>query len=171
MSEFGESPPPLRKDGLQLDESPEFQERFWAVERVAWAGYALVVALALAGLTGAGGPLAKGEATSGEVAVDYPRVTRVSLAETLTVRFPAEGPTRRLTLAEPFPERFDIETIRPEPERSYVGAEGLTYEFAVEGAAAAPVRLTVRAQTAGRARYRILLNDADPLELTTFVLP
>lgn len=139
---------------------------------MAWAGYGLIVALALTGLTRAGGPLAKGEATSGDVAVEYLRVTRVSLTETLTVRFLTESSTRRLTLAEPFAERFDIETIRPEPERSYLGPDGLTYEFAAEGAAAAAaVRLTVRAEIAGRARYRIILNDAKPLELTTLVLP
>lgn len=140
-------------------------------ERVAWAGCGLIIALALAGLTGAGGPLAKDAATSGDAAVEYPRATRISLAETLTERFPAESPSRTLTLAEPFPERFDIETIRPEPERSYLGPDGLTYEFAVEGAAAAPARLTVQAETAGRARYRIILNDAEPLGLTTLVLP
>ena len=170
MSDFGDKAPPLRDDGLQLDEDHAFQKRFWSAERAAWAVYALIVLLALAGLTGAGGPLARGTAVSPAGDVEYPRVTRSSRAETLTVRFPAASEGRRLTLGEPFPERFDVETIRPEPERSYLGPGGLTYEFAAEGETAAPVRLTVRAERFGVARFRIVLNDA-ALDLTTTILP
>lgn len=49
--------PPIRPDGLQLDEHRQFQERFWTIERAAWIVFGMIVIAALAGAFGAGGRL------------------------------------------------------------------------------------------------------------------
>ncbi len=46
-----------REEQLELDEDRNFQERWWTAERIAWIGFALVIVVALAGLTGLGGPV------------------------------------------------------------------------------------------------------------------
>lgn len=171
MTNHGGEPPPLRDDGLQLNDDRRFQERFWSFERGAWAAYALLVLLALSGLTGAGGPLAQATTASAAGEVEHPRVTRAGRADHLTVRFSGAGSVRRLALSEPFSELFDVETIRPEPARSRMGAEGLVYEFDADDDPVAPVRLTLRAEGPGVARFRIVVDDAEPLDVTTLILP
>jgi hypothetical protein len=161
----------VREDGLQIEADSAFQERVWKAERVGWFMFALIVLMALAGMTGGGGPLAARIATTPAGQIEYPRVTRWLRPETMTVRFSGESERHRLILAEAFGERFEIERIRPVPERSFAGPDALVYEFAASGGPLAPVRLTVQANSPGWVRYAVGLDDAAPIPLTTAILP
>src|SRR5690606_25597894 len=68
--------PPIRKDGLQIDERRHFQEIFWTVERFAWIIFALILLLALLGLTGSGGYFAKTTQTLDAGTAEYARFSR-----------------------------------------------------------------------------------------------
>lgn len=51
--------PPVRDDGLQLEEHRKFQESFWRVERIAWIGFGCILLLAILGMTGSSGYFAR----------------------------------------------------------------------------------------------------------------
>ncbi|MBL0968407.1 MAG: hypothetical protein IBJ02_04785 [Brevundimonas sp.] len=74
---------------LELGEDTGFQRRFWRIQRIAWAGFALVIVAALLGLTGAGGPLSRSVVRTPDGLIDSPRISRWSAAEEL--RFELSG--------------------------------------------------------------------------------
>lgn len=161
----------LRADGLQLEEHRRFQERFWKAERWAWLGYGLIVLAALAGLTGAGGPLAHGHAGLGDGGIDYPRIARWEGTDALSVTFAPGGAERSLTLSAGFAEGFQVQDIQPVPEHSKARPEGQRLRFTLPAGAPATVMLHVRPTTPGLARFRATLDGGPAATLTTLVLP
>lgn len=162
---------PLRDDGLQLEEPRRFQERYWTAERWAWAGFALLVLSALAGLTGGGGPLSRGEAELGAGSLDYPRIARWQAVDELTVRFAAGGAERSLTLSPRFAESFALESALPEPLRVEAGPDGKRLVFRlVEGAPGQAV-LQVRPSSPGIVGFAAAIDGQRPVPLSTVVLP
>lgn len=51
--------PPVREDGLQLQEERRIQRVFWTVQRVSWFLFGVVCLVALLGFTGSGGVFQK----------------------------------------------------------------------------------------------------------------
>jgi hypothetical protein len=163
--------PPIRKDGLQLEEQRGFQERFWTAERWAWIGFGLVLLVALAGLTGGGGPLAHATTTvspAGEY--EYPRVTRWEGSDDITVTFAAGGDEHRLSLSHAFSEHFQIEDVQPDPESMIASGDAEIMVFKAEEQSPAKVTIHIRALKPGLASYRVGL-DAASTAVTTVVLP
>lgn len=121
------------RDLDEFDEDLVFQRRFWKLERIAWMGYALVLAVALAGLTGAGGPLSHATVQTPDASVEYPRVARWQTTDTMIVRFtPASGDTGELMVAQRFLDTFEIKSIQPEPASVRATADGVRYVFDIE---------------------------------------
>ncbi|WP_173933551.1 hypothetical protein [Chelativorans sp. Marseille-P2723] len=162
--------PPLRKDGLQLQEHRSFQNVFWTVERIAWITFALMLVLAILGLTGSGGYFAKANATLPAGSAEYPRVSRWETSDEFRVMFEAGGETRRLTIGNPFFKYFQIEGVQPQPERSRSVQHGVMMEFAADEGAPVDVTFYVRSLRPGIANYRVGLDGADTL-LRTVILP
>lgn len=162
----------LRDDGLQLDEPRRFQERYWTAERWAWAGFALLVAAALAGLTGGGGPLSRAEARLAAGTLDYPQIARWQGADDVTVRFaPAPAGERSLTLSAAFGESLALESVHPEPARVEAGPEGHRLVFRVVAGAPARAVLRVRPSEPGLVRFRAALDGAPGVAVSMLVLP
>jgi len=162
--------PPIRKDGLQLDEKRKFHRAFWVVERIAWVAFALVLVLALTGLTGSGGPLSKVTVSFPAGEADHPRVARWEASDELLVRFNGGAETRRLALDHSFFEYFEVEGVQPEPERTLTGPDGVVMEFSAEQSAPIRVIIYLRALHAGLVNYRIGLDDSTA-EASTIILP
>jgi hypothetical protein len=162
--------PPTREDGLQVEEDRPFQRAFWVVERCAWALFSLLLLLAMAGLTGAGGYLSRGSYSMPVGDVDYPRVSRWGASDTLRVRFDDGGPTHRLTLGSQFFRYFELATIQPQPERAFAEGSGATFEFTAAPPGRAEVTLYVRAFEPGFPSYRLGLDGTDT-QLSTVILP
>jgi hypothetical protein len=161
---------PLRPDGLQLDEDRRFQERFWTVERFAWGGFGIVIAAALAGLTGGGGPLANASRALGDATIEYPVITRWTTADKLTVHLPpAEVPT--ILLGPRLLDVFEIESIQPHPSASITTPEGLKLEFRADGAGTAPVTIVLQSDAVGRVSFDVSVAEAGTARLTTLVMP
>lgn len=160
---------PLRLDGLQLAEDRRFQERFWTAERVAWGVFSLVLAAALAGLTGAGGVLSNATRQVGDARIAYPAISRWTASDTLSIE-PGAAETLAVRLGPDFLDGFEIETVWPEPASSVSTPEGLRLQFRVEGEAAAPITLGLQARKAGRVRYEVAVNGTTA-SLSTLILP
>jgi hypothetical protein len=162
--------PPIRDDGLQLEEQRAFQKIFWITERCAWALFSLLLLLVLAGFTGAGGYLATARITTGTIEVEYPRISRWESSEELTVKFPAGSASHRLSLGPAFFEYFEIESAQPQPERTLATRDGTTLIFSAEEAAPTEVILYLRALHPGFPRYSVAA-DGVVSDLSTTILP
>lgn len=116
--------------GLEIDADRAFQEKQWLWERVGWLLMALLVIAALAGLTGANGPAASGQANAAGATIDYPRIARWQASDTMSIEFApdAQGRVEVLLPAE-FSEIFAIESVTPQPSRAVTTPRGQLYEF------------------------------------------
>ena len=159
------------EQGLEeLHQDIAFQRRFWRVERVAWAGFALVLALALAGLTGGGGPLAHATAKTAYGSIAYPRVARWLTDDVIVVRLDA-APRERVTveLDRRFAEAFEIVSMQPEPATSAATPHGMRYAFAVDGAG--EVVLHVRPLRPAAMPDGLIRVDGEATPVRPLVLP
>ena len=170
MKDTAVSPPPVRPDGLQVEEDKRFQRRFWRLQRLGWILFALIVGVALLGLTGASGLWATRLAISPEGELDYPRVARWDSTSQLAATFTEERPRQRLLLTGELFDYFAIQSVQPTPARSHLTKDGHLLEFAAVGPPPYPVFLTLRPLRPGVARTRAELNGA-PIEFKTWILP
>ncbi len=135
--------PPIRKDGLQLDERRDFQRKFWTLERMAWLVFAVLVASALAGLCGGSGYFSRQSLAAGGALVDLPRISRWQGNEYIALQLPGgEGP-HTIVLGGEFGEYFLIERTQPAPARSRATSSGLEMEFAGSGEGPSRVMIEV----------------------------
>jgi hypothetical protein len=171
LNEIEIAQPPIRDDGLQIEEDRKFQERFWTIERWSWLGFGLILLLALTGLMGGGGLLSHSTVDLAAGQVDYPRVARWESADEITVAFASSSPEHRLTISPQFSKYFQIEDIQPLPDRSLTSSAGETMVFKSEEGPPSQVVLHLRAQRPGLARYDVSLDGGSPVSATTVVLP
>lgn len=163
--------PPVRPDGLQIEEHRTFQEFFWKVERAAWIAFGLMLLAAVLGVTGSRGWLQRQTVTFAGGAVDVPRFSRWEASETLNASFAGGENERRLTLSPEFFKSFQVEDMDPPPVSAEAGDEGLVYRF--RSASRQPLVLTLhlRAQTPGVVSYRASIDDEPVKEVRTIVWP
>ncbi len=148
---------PIREDGLQIQQAPGFQRRFWRAERIAWAGFAAVIGVALLGLSGDGGLFHLRQLQAGGAEIQAPRVLRVDGPAEATVAFAGPGPHRLELPCGP------VEGVEAVPVR--LDRTGCAVILAGD-------RLTLRltAREAGLARLPVQANG-QPVVLTFLVLP
>lgn len=161
--------PPVRPDGLQVEDHRRYQERLWTAERWAWGFFVLFTLAALLGATGSGGMLSRHQAVTAAGEIDLPRVTRWQSSDHMMVRF-ADGGEHTLLLSPQFSQAFQVEAIRPEPVRVVSGPDGHTIHLA-GGDGPAEAFLYLRPQGPGRTQYSIALDGATPVPLSTLTLP
>lgn len=155
----------------EIAEDRSFQERFWVAERVAWIGFVLLIAAAVSGLLGSGGPFSRGEAVSGESQIDYPAQARWEAGEELNIRLGGAPGERILALSQTFADAFEIEDIQPPPTRVESGADGQSLVFLATDPEPIEVRVAMTPRNPGPARYTITPAGQAPLAITTFVWP
>lgn len=161
---------PIRDDGLQLEEHRVFQDGFWVAERVGWGCFALVILLALAGLTGRGGYFADFETRAGVALVEMPRVARRGETAVLHVAFGRNGGRHLLALDGAFLSLFEVEGVSPHPLRSVAAGEGVALQFEAVGPAPHHARLHIRALRAGWAEVRVVA-DGSAVPARLLILP
>lgn len=161
----------LRSDGLQVDEDPVLQDRIWTAQRIAWGGMVLIVLVALAGLTGQGGPLTRRVVETAGVQMSFPRIARSGgRVEEITFRLSQPRGDVVLSLDAGLLDAFQVQAVEPAPRRVRAAGGGLSYLLAGDEARSFVLRLHLRARGAGRAAGVVGLNGAEhPLEI--FVLP
>jgi len=161
-------------EGLDLNDDKPFQERFWTFQRFAWLAFALCVILALAGLTGGGGPLSRATASGDAGTVDYPRVARWEASDALRIILPESANRQvRIDIGSAFSEVFELEDIQPQPSASEATAEGLRFVFDLSdppGERRIVMHVRAMRPSLGRAMH-IRINGGPALAFAPVVLP
>lgn len=150
--------PAIRDDGLQLEENRSFQERYWLLQRFAWAGFAVVMVLALLGLTGSGGYFQKQTIRFDDAVVQLPLVSRWEAADEMRITFEAPADIHTVTVAAGFFDRFDLERIEPEPAASHLHDGGQVMTFHAEGDGPHVVRFSLRAMHFGWTNFDLTIG-------------
>lgn len=158
------------REGLELEQDVEFQEREWRLQRVAWVAMALVVLAALAGLIGPG-PLSATRTEAGGVGARYDRFMRYGVDTELEISVrdvPADSVVVRFARA--YLEKFDVIQIHPEPAAHFAAAGTLAHVFRFSGA---PARVLYRLEpkSPGRARGAVSVDGAGAVTVDAFVYP
>jgi hypothetical protein len=165
---------PAKKHGLDINEDRAFQEKFWTFERWAWIAMALVVLLALAGLTGQGGPLSTATVSGAQGSVTYPSVARWQADSDLTVTLPpATRPEASVELGRSFADLFEITDIQPTPSESEATAAGQRLLFKLgEPHGERQITLRVRGHKPAVGQpIEVRIDGGDVLTFTPTVLP
>jgi len=152
-------------DGLGMADNLRFHHRNWIFERVGWVVLGSIALAALFGLFGPGvlGPTLAVTPT-GSLSVEYPHFARMQSPLSLRIRFASAPGQRhaRLRVDHRYIEGISVEHVTPEPDSVQLDAGGLTYRFALGGAAGENlITFRIEADRPGRVRGRIGLIDAD----------
>jgi hypothetical protein len=161
--------------GLHVSENIRLQRRFWVAERIGWGVLTLIVLAALLGLFGTG-PLdrATAVAATGALRADYPRFARIQSPLSVTLRFePPAGQARaQIWLEQSYLDAIDLKRITPEPESAVLGADRLTYVFALgEEAGQRTVKIQFEARGPGYLEGRMGVVDAGEVNIGHFFYP
>lgn len=149
---------------VEIAERPKFQNWFWGVQRLGWGGLGIAIALALAGLAGAGGPWSQRVSQSGATFISYPAILRVQRSETIKIR----SDQHEMILPRTFLEVFDITSISPEPTGQKSIDRSLSLTFDGTGELMIVISVTPKKTSAKRHRLRMGVELHD-LEIT--ILP
>ena len=162
--------PRIRPDGLQISDDPDYQRIFWRVERWAWVVFLVIIALAIAGLTGAGGPLSERTVQVAGAEVTYTTITRWQTGAHLAVKLPpASRSSVALELTAPYASRFSLDSVAPQPEAVQLRTGSHLYSFKSEGEGGEIV-FNLTAKHPGLARYDIVI-DGQRHSLSTWIWP
>lgn len=162
--------PPVRSDGLQLQEHRGFQERYWFIQRIAWCGYLVIVIVALLGLTGSGGYLHKQTVVFKGATVELPRVSRWEGSDDMKVTFSDGQTVHDLVISSAFFDRFSVEQIRPEPMQEDAMADAQGLRFSASGDAPHKVWFDLRAMHFGWTSFRVQIGE-ETRTINLLVLP
>lgn len=163
--------PPVRRDGLQIEEHRSFQEKFWKTERIAWIGFGVFILLALLGMTGSGGFQARAKLTFDGGFVEVPRFSRWEMSDSLNAVLPPAQGDQTLSIGSDFFRTFQVEDIDPPPLSSEGSSDAVVYHF--RAAPGQPLVLTMhlRSQHPGIVKYQLSVNDAPAQTTRTIVWP
>jgi hypothetical protein len=125
-----------RVGSLDIDQDLIFERREWAVQRIGWIIFLLIL---LAGLAGALGPgvFSHAEASSGPLTVAHERFVRKGTPSELRVRLdPGAGGNDEVTiwLSQAYLDKIEIERVLPDPVEMAASGDRVFFRFAVENA-------------------------------------
>ena len=156
-----------------VEEDMAMQQRVWRFERLGWYLLSGVMRRALAG-GGGRGPLSHAQASSadGRVLVQYARLSRSGVLESLQIRVrgPSNGQVQVLLDGDLFREA-SLETVQPQPLRSRSEGQGLKLQLGTGTDGTATLYLSLRAETPGRLQGRVSLGPDSEARFSTFIYP
>lgn len=162
--------PPVRPDGLQLNEPRERQRRYWKVQRIAWWCFGLVMLLAVLGFTGSGGFFHKQRVQFAAATVEVPRVSRWEGSDDMSITFTEPTGTHHLVISQPFFDRFMIERIQPEPETNGLAPGAQVMTFSAQDDPPHQVNFDVRAMHFGWTGFDMTIGG-ETRRINLLVLP
>lgn len=163
--------PPIRRNGLQIAENRTFQDRFWRAQRIAWAGFALILLLALLGVTGSGGPYSRLKIAFEDGSVEIPRFSRWQASDHLSALLPPGDGNRRLTIGSEFLRTFQVEDIEPQPLFAEVGGDATVYHFRSNTERPFMAMMHFRSHSPGIVTYSVSVNGKPAQTVRTIVWP
>jgi len=153
-----------------LEDHSVFQRRFWAVQRMGWIVFALILLGCLFGAFGRGGPLSRAHVESSDGVVDLPVIARWNAPEEIVVTF-RPSPFDSVFLVDGrFFELFSVETVDP-PQKTTFARDGLT-RYVFPNDSTRPTKVIFRLQTQKVGARRVTLGlEHQAAEHVIFVLP
>lgn len=167
---------PVRIGDLEINQDLDVQRKVWTLQRIGWAGMALIVLTALSGMFGSG-PLARTEIRDDQQTFRllYDRFGRYESEAVLQlVLTPETAKTNRVTVEidRTYWTCHVVEQITPEPLISSIGIDGFLYTFESNAPSTpAVIIFRLRPKYLGALDGRIRVNDADPLQFHQFMFP
>ncbi|WP_049732632.1 protein-L-isoaspartate(D-aspartate) O-methyltransferase [Rhizobium ecuadorense] len=148
----------------------EFQQRFWAVQRLSWIIFTLLLATCLMGLLGRGGPFSRQTFHLSDGSVDFPVISRWNAPEDMTVNFTASSEDRVFTIDAAFLQTFSVQGIDP-PQKATFAREGrIGYIFPADPAG--PTQIVFRLQTQLPGAHRATIGMGREVHTqSTFIFP
>jgi len=161
---------------LEINQDLNFERKQFVVERIGWILMLALVVAALAGAFGRGPLSTKTERTpDGTLSVEYERFARHEAETELKLHISKEAArsgSLRLWLDRDYMSKFGIKEINPEPQRSDLGADRVTFVYPVPKPGG---RLTVRflfeATEIGNVEGAAGIEGHDTLRFKQFVYP
>ncbi|QKK27140.1 protein-L-isoaspartate(D-aspartate) O-methyltransferase [Rhizobium hidalgonense] len=148
----------------------EFQQRFWAVQRLSWIMFTLLLATCLLGLLGRGGPFSRQTLLLSDGSVDFPIISRWNAPEDMTVNFTASSEDRVFTVDAAFLQTFSVQGIDP-PQKATFAREGrIGYVFPADPTGPTQIVFRLQTQLAGARRASIGLGG-EVRSQSTFIFP
>jgi hypothetical protein len=162
----GPAPPVV--NGLQIDQSLDFQRRFGRIQTIAWRVLALVPVAAVAGLFG-GGLFSKVTAGGAGAKVSYDRFGRRSVDTQLEVEVVRARPPVAVAVSRGFLDDYDMSEVRPRPERVTAYADRVVFTFAA--LAGASVSFTLQPKGLGSSSGIVTVGGSPPVQVNQLVYP
>jgi|GEM_PF-711585 len=165
---------PKINDELAVGSDLQFQQRWEKLESIIWIFLFIFLLLSLAGLFGRG-PLSNvtAQAPDASMQVDYERFERFSTPSVLTVRVnPASIKNGQLQLwvSDSLVKPLGNQRVIPQPERSELGAGGITYTFpAFESSAS--IEFQMQPSAIGKSELKMRIPGNSELDLNIYVMP
>ena len=153
-----------------VEDHGAFQRRFWAVQRVAWAVFALILLACLLGLLGRGGMFAMRTFKSSGGTIEMPAISRWNAPDEIRVSLPVSDADQTVFVDPRFLEAFSIDGVDP-PQKATVRKDGrIGYVFGSDPSTPAKIVFHLQTQQPGL-RYFLLGIEDDIAEHSTFILP
>jgi hypothetical protein len=168
---------PERVGDLEIAEDMSFQWRGWMAQRAGWVFMLAIIFAALLGLCGSDGPLNRASAgtENDEISIRYARFLRHMSPTTLEIETGAgavDGGYVRVAIAHSYLERFEVDSVTPEPESVQLEPGTLIYNFPAAGTdGTRSVVFVLRPDAYGRLSGRIGTPGGPFHEIQQFVYP
>jgi hypothetical protein len=161
-------PEPPVVNGLQIDQSLDFQRRFQRLQTAAWRVLALVPIAAVAGLFG-GGLFSEVTARGAGVTVSYDRFGRRTVDTELQVEVTRARKPVAVSISRGFLDGYDISEVRPQPEHVRAQPDRLVFSFAALPRAS--VSFTLQPNRLGSSSGTVKVDGSRPVQLRQLVYP
>jgi hypothetical protein len=162
--------------GNVIDSDPDFEDRWWHIQKGAWG---VMVLLVLAGLTGifGRGPLSKATVNTPGVPlhVQYERFPRLKTPASLEVNFAKQTLTSsqaHVLLKGDMMNKLRIQQVMPMPASTQPLPDGAIFTFNLPPTAnSAKVVFVQQASSAGFTSGEVALLGTPPIRLKQFIYP
>ncbi|NLR97026.1 hypothetical protein HGP17_09275 [Rhizobium sp. P38BS-XIX] len=147
-----------------------FQRAFWAVQRVAWLVFALILLACLLGLLGRGGIFSMKAVASSGGDIEIPAISRWNAPDEMRVTLGASVVDQTVYVDSRFLETFSVDGIDP-PQKTTVQKNGrIGYVFRSDETASAKIIFRLKTQQPGVRAFLVGI-DNDVAEHSTIILP
>lgn len=159
---------------VAVGEDLAFQRRWWRFEKVIWILFIVILLLDLGGTFGRG-PLAHARLRTpdGELSVHYERIERKGTPSMMRITFgphSVAGGTATVSISDSVVSGLGTQRVIPQPAKTMIERDALTYTFPVSGAAA-DIQLQLQPSAAGVYHFTVSEPDEKPLTGRVVVVP
>ncbi|MGO8368079.1 protein-L-isoaspartate(D-aspartate) O-methyltransferase [Rhizobium ruizarguesonis] len=148
----------------------DFQQTFWAVQRISWIVFTLLLLTCLLGLLGRGGPFSRQTLLLADGSVDFPVISRWNAPEDMTVNFTPSSEDRVFTIDAAFLQTFSVQGIDPPQKATFVRAGRIGYVFPADPAGLTQIVFRLQTQLPGPRRATIGMGG-ETRSQSTFIFP